>query len=312
MRIAIMGSGGMGGFLGAKLAIAGHDVIFIARGKHLAAINSDGLKLLSHDGDVHIHPANACEDTQDVGPVDLILFCVKLYDTTQAARACLPMMQDTTFILTLQNGVESVDLISAIVGQGKTIGGSIYVSANILSPGVIKHSGGANTIRFAEVDNQASPRTEILERIFDEAGLIGVHEENLQKMLWTKFVLLCANAGVGSLTDSGAVAMCSDPDTREILLSAMWEVYHVAEAKGIILPENTVDDVLKLILSVGPQKGLIASQCLDLRSGNRLELEWIQGTLHRLGKKYGVPTPINSTAYVALKRFAEGSVKSAP
>ena len=185
MRIAIMGSGGMGGFLGTKLAAAGHEVIFVARGKHLSAINSQGLKLLSPEGDIHIHPVTACEDTRDVGPVDLILFCVKLYDTDQAARACLPLMQDTTFILTLQNGVESVDLISAIVGPDKTIGGSIYVSASIASPGVITHSGGTNTIRFAERDNQQSPRTDILEQIFDQAGLIGVREDNLQTMLWT-------------------------------------------------------------------------------------------------------------------------------
>ena len=306
MRIAIMGSGGMGGFLGAKLAMAGHDVTFIARGEHLKAINSNGLKLHSNEGDMHIHPAQAIENTKDVGPVDLILFCVKLYDTEEAARACLPMIGENTFILTLQNGVNSVDIISAVVGNGKTIGGSIYVSASIQSPGVIKHSGGTNTIRFAEVDNLPSPRTEILERIFKEAGLIGVREENLQQMLWTKFVLLCANAGMGSLTDSGARTMCSDPDTKEILLGAMWEVYNVAKAMGIDLPEDTVQDALNLILSAGHKKDLIASQCLDLRSGNKLELEWAQGTLHRLGKQYGVPTPINSTAYVALKRFAGG------
>lgn len=301
-----MGSGGMGGFLGIKLAASGHDVTFIARGKHLAAIKSQGIKLLSRAGDMHIHPATACENTKDAGMFDLILFCVKLYDTEQAARACLPMIGDRTFILTLQNGVESVDIISTVVGPGKTVGGSIYVSANILSPGVIKHSGGIDTIRFAEVNNQPSARTEILERIFNDAGLMGIREENLQKMLWTKFVLLCANAGLGSLTDSGAAAMCSDPDTREILLGAMWEVYHVAQAMGIILPPNTVDDVLSLILSAGHHKDLIASQCLDLRSGNRLELEWVQGVLHRLGRKYNVPTPINSTAYVALKRFRDG------
>lgn len=305
-----MGSGGMGGFLGIKLAASGHDVIFIARGDHLAAINAQGLKLLSQEGDLHIHPATALEDTQDVGHMDLILFCVKLYDTEAAARACLPMMGDRTFILTLQNGVESVDIISSIVGPGKTVGGAIYISANLHSPGVIKHSGGTNSIRFAQADGQPGPRTETLENIFKAAGLIGVCEDNLQKMLWTKFVLLCANAGLGSLTDSGAVSMCADSDTREILVGAMWEVYHVAEAMGIALPINTVDDALTLILNAGRHKDLISSQCLDLRSGNRLELEWAQGTLHRLGRKHGIPTPINSTAYVALKRFAQGHNRS--
>ncbi|NOZ65778.1 MAG: 2-dehydropantoate 2-reductase [Alphaproteobacteria bacterium] len=310
MRIAIMGTGGMGGFLGAKLAAAGHEVTFIARGPHLEAIKSDGLRLLSREGDLHIQPAHAFADTRHVGTVDLILFCVKLYDTEQAAQACLPMMADDTFILTLQNGVESIDLISAVVGPGKTVGGAIYVSASISKPGVIQHSGGTNTIRFAEKGNRPSSRTKILAQIFKDAGLIGIREENLQVMLWTKFVLLCANAGLGSLTNSGAVTMCSDEDTKEILLESMWEVHRVAEAMGIILPQNTVDDVLSLILSVGHEKDLIASQCLDLRGGKRLELEWVQGTLHRLGKKYNVPTPINNTAYVALKRFANGQSKS--
>ena len=306
MRIAIMGSGGMGGFLGSKLALAGHDVIFIARGKHLEAIKTSGLKMVSREGESLIHPAQAFEDSHDVGKVDLILFCVKLYDTETAAQACLPMMGEDTFILTLQNGVESVDLISDVVGPNKTIGGSIYVSANIESPGVIRHSGGNDTIKFAEENNARTRRTDILESIFSEAGLNGVRAENLQIMLWTKFILLCSNSGIGSLTASGAVSICSDPDGREILLASMWEVYHVAKAMGVKLSDTAVEDSLNLILSVGEQKDLIASQCLDLQNGNRLELDWIQGTLHRLGKKYNVPTPINSTAYVALKRFAQG------
>jgi len=301
-----MGSGGMGGFLGAKLASAGHDVTFIARGKHLDAINKFGLKLISKEGNLHINPAFAVKDTHNVTPVDLILFCVKLYDTQDAARLCLPIMHEKSFILSLQNGVESVDIISDIVGPGKTIGGSIYVSANIEAPGIIRHSGGNNTIRFTEADNKPTSRTKLLEQILRDAGLIGFCEKNMQEMLWSKFVLLSANASVGSLTDSGAVAMCADPDTKEVLIGAMWEAYHVAEAMGIKLPHDIVENQLSLILKVGKEQDLIASQCLDLRQGNRLELEWVQGTLHRLGKKYNVPTPITSTAYAALKRFAQG------
>ncbi len=306
MRIAIMGSGGMGGFLGAKLVTSGHEVIFIARGAHLQAMKSSGLRLISDEGDIHIRKVNVFDNPCEVGPVDLILFCVKLYDTCDGARACPAMMGDNTFILTLQNGIDSVDIISGIVGAGKVIGGSIYVSANIDVPGVIRHSGGNNTIHFSEVDNQPSHRTKILEQIFQAAKLKGIRAENLQEMLWSKFVLLCANAGLGALMDSGAVSMCADPDGREILRAAMWEVCHVAQAMGIDLPEDTVEDALNLILSAGRGKDLIASQCLDLRRGRKLELEWIQGTLHRLGKEYNVPTPINSTAYLALKRFAGG------
>ncbi len=301
-----MGSGGMGGFLGAKLAVSGHDVIFIARGRHLDALKSNGLKLISQKGDIHIDKPSVYEDTRDVGPVDLILFCVKLYDTKPAALACKPMMNHDTFLLTLQNGVESADIISSVIGAGKTISGAIYVSASIQSPGVIKHSGGNDTIQFSESDNLPSARTDILENIFEQAGLIGHRADNMKEMLWSKFVLLCANAGLGSLTDSGTKTMCADPDTKEILLAAMWEVFNVAKAMDIALPESIIDDILTLLISDDQQEEMIASQCLDLRCGNRLELEWIQGTLHRLGKLHNVPTPINSTAYVALKRFASG------
>jgi len=307
MRIAIMGSGGIGGFLGAKLCAAGHDVIFIARGAHLAALKKSGLSLLSQAGNQHLYPVEAYEKTEGITPVDLIFFCVKLYDTQEAARACLPLLQDNTFLLTLQNGVESVEALSAIIGQNKTVGGAIYVSANIQEPGVITHSGGHDTLYFSEKDNQPSPRTVILEHILNGAGLIGIRSDNLQEMLWSKFTLLCANASLGSLMDSGAVTIFSEKDSQDLFVAALWEVYHVAAAMSIMLPENTVPDIQNSILSMGKGNDMLASQCLDLRAGRKLELEWIQGTLRRLGQKYGVPTPINNTAYLALKRFANGS-----
>ncbi|MCF8473755.1 MAG: 2-dehydropantoate 2-reductase [Emcibacter sp.] len=307
MRIAIMGSGGMGGFLGAKLALVGHNVTFIARGAHKNAINSNGLKLLSQDGDIHIYPAQAYENTDNIAPVDLILFCVKLYDTETAARSCLPLMTKDSFILTLQNGVESVDLISNIVGKGRTLGGSIYVSANIKSPGIITHSGGNNTIHFAEFDHKPSHRIEILENILAEAGLNPVHAKNMDVMLWSKFVVLSANAALGTLTNLGAVSLCHNPDTKELFKQAMYEVFNLAQAMDIILPTDIIDKNLAMIASLNEKSDLISSQCLDFRAGKKLELEWIQGTIHRLGQKHAIKTPINSTAYVALKRFSEGT-----
>lgn len=301
-----MGTGGIGGYLGAKLAEAGHNVAFIARGQHLKAIKLKGLKVLSPDGNLHIQPAKAYDNTEEVGPVDVILFCVKLYDTDEAANACREMMVESTLILSLQNGVESVDMISKIVGQGRTIGGSIYVSAKIDSPGVIKHLGGSNTIRFAEVDNRSSARTDMLEHIFAKTDINAIREENLQQMLWAKFILLSANAGIGSLMNCGASAICDDPIGKELLVGAMWEAYNVAQAMGVGLPANTVDLVLELILSMSEQNDMVASQCQDMRKGRPLELEWIQGTIQRFGKKYDVPTPINNTAYITLKRFAGG------
>lgn len=310
MRIAIMGTGGMGGFLGAKLAEAGHNVAFIARGAHLRAIKTKGLRVLSDAGNIHIQPAKAYDNPEEVGPVDIILFCVKLYDTEVAAQACVDMMDNNTLILSLQNGVESVDIISKFVGEGRAIGGSIYVSAKIDSPGVIKHLGGSNIIRFAEVDNQASNRTELIQHIFAKTNVDAILEDNLQHMLWTKFILLSANAGIGSLMNCGAREVCEDPIGKELLVGAMEEAYNVAQAMGIGLPENTVEMVLNLIISMSEQSEMLPSQCIDMRNGNRLELEWIQGTIQRFGHKYNVPTPINNTAYVTLRRFAGGRKKA--
>lgn len=305
MRIAIMGSGGMGGYVGAKLSSAGHEVIFIARGQHLKAIQKQGLRVLSPDGDIHIQPAQAVEDTTKVGSVDLILFSVKLYDTEAAARSCLPMMDENTFMLSLQNGVESIDLISKIVGNNKTIGGAIYVSAHIESPGVIRHNGGTDILLFAEEDSKPSVRTDCLEKILNEAGLKAKRHDDLHVMLWSKFILLSANAGIGSLTGLGILAIKQDPDMYPLFREAMLEAQAVARAMGVDLQEDLIEGIFKVIENLDGHD-LIASQALDLKKGRKMELEWIQGTIHRLGKKHNVPTPVHSTAYIALKRFAGG------
>jgi len=305
MRIAIMGSGGMGGYVGAKLSAAGHEVIFIARGEHLKAIQEKGLKLLSPDGDLHIQPAQAFEDTREVGRVDLIIFCVKLYDTEKAAQACQPMMDQNSFILSLQNGVESLDLINKIVGDHRTLGGAIYVSAHIESPGIIRHNGGTDIIQFAEENNEKTPRTACLEKILNQAGLKGICHDDIQVMLWNKFILLSANAGMGSLTGLGIIGMLKDPDIAPMLRAAMKEAEAVAHAMGVKLADDLIDNIYKVFNNLDGHD-LIASQALDLQKGRKMELEWIQGSIHRLGKKYGVATPIHSTAYVALKRFAHG------
>lgn len=304
MKIAIMGSGGIGGYLGFKMVKAGHDVTFIARGPHLTAMQDKGLTLRTLDGEDHVD-VSAVQDTAEVGPVDMILFSVKLYDTTVAAEICRVMMDENTFILTLQNGVESVDLISGVVGPNRTLGGSIYVSANIESPGVIRHNGGNDLIRYGEMVKTA--RMEKVAKLLDDAGLNGLPADDMRAMLWEKFVLLTVNAGLGGMTDKSARQMCGDDDIRPLFIAGLQEVVDVARAQDIAVDPDVVKTVMAYMDNLPEGFDLIASQLLDKRNGKKLELEWLQGTVHRLGRKYGVPTPIHSMAYLALKPYVNGT-----
>lgn len=303
MKIAIMGSGGIGGYLGFKMVKAGYDVTFIARGAHLKAMQEKGLALHTFEGEDHVD-VTAVDDSSAVGPVDMILFSVKLYDTMDAAEMCRPMMGDDTFILTLQNGVESVDLISSVVGPDRTLGGSIYVSANIESPGVIRHNGGNDLIRYGETVK--SDRMEKVARLLEDAGLNGQPAEDMRAMLWEKFVLLASNAGLGGMTDKSARQMCTDDDIRPLFISGLQEVLDIARAEKIAVDPDVVGVVMAYMDNLPEEFDLIASQLLDKRNGKKLELEWLQGTIHRLGRKHGVPTPIHSMAYLALKPYVDG------
>tara|TARA_B100001939_G_scaffold201813_4_gene173453 strand:- start:6143 stop:7075 length:933 start_codon:yes stop_codon:yes gene_type:complete len=306
MRIAIMGAGGMGGFLGAKLLKAGYDVAFIARGAHLEALRENGLALLSEEGDIHVAPVTASDDPGAIGPVDMIIFSVKLFDTEQAAAACLPLMQDKTFLLTLQNGVESVEMISRIIGPGRTLAGSIYVSASIAEPGVIRHNGGANMLMYAGPEDFPEENYKPVADMVAAAGLTGDRHPDMRVMLWEKFVLLAANAGLGTLTGRDAGALCRDPDSRPLFRQALQEVVAVARADGVTLSDGLVDMIMARIDGLKGQN-LMASQAVAKARGQRLELEWIQGTLHRLGRKYSIPTPLHSLCYVCLKPYADSA-----
>ncbi|WP_321391264.1 2-dehydropantoate 2-reductase [Emcibacter sp.] len=306
MKIGIIGAGGMGGFLGVKLAEAGHEVFFVARGKHLEAMKEKGLTLREEERDTTVTSFIAAEDPSSFGEMDLIVFSVKLYDTMEGARLCLPMMGPDTIILTLQNGVESVDMISEVVGHNKTIAGSIYVSANIEGPGVIRHNGGAGMMMYAGPDGIDEKQYEKIAAVVQDSAMAGDRHPDMMVMLWEKFVLLAANAGLGAMTGMEAGAMCQDPDIRPLFEMALKEVEAVANAAGVSLQQGLVPMMMARIDALKGQN-LLASQAYAKLHGNKLEVEWIQGTIHRLGQKYGVPTPVHSLCYVCLKPFANGA-----
>lgn len=305
MRVAIMGSGGVGGFYGSRLAQNGVDVTFIARGAHLQAIRKNGLELREEGQETIITQVTAVEDTGGIEPVDVILFTVKLPDTEAALQACLPLMHDQTFILTLQNGVESVGIIEGIIGPGRTLGGAVYIVSNILKPGIILKTGASERLEFAEPDGSRSPRAEAFAALCGEAG-IDVHlKDDLESLLWRKFILLSASSSITALTRQSMGFAQRDEVAQEVVQAAIAETVAVARALDITLPEDIEEKVLKR-LNVVVHADAKASQLIDLERGKPLELEWLSGAIHRMGKTVGVPTPVHSTAYAALRPFAAG------
>lgn len=308
MRVAIMGSGGVGGFYGARLARNGVDVTFIARGAHLQAIAKNGLTLRDLDSgnsETVINPARAVEDPAQAGPVDVILFCVKLPDSAAALESLKPLMGEDTFIVTLQNGVDSVGIIERILGPGRAIGGAVYIVASILEPGIIVKSGPSERMEIAEPDGSRSPRLLAFTELCRDAG-IDIHvKDDLDELLWRKFILLSASSAITSLTRQPMGFAQKDPVAGEVVKAAIAETAAVARARGVALAADIEDvafNTLNFILGADAK----SSQLYDLERGKPLELEWLSGAIHRMGKEVGVPTPVHSTTYAALRPFTEG------
>lgn len=311
MRVAIMGSGGVGGFYGARLAQHGVDVTFIARGAHLEAMRKKGLTLRDKDdGETIIHPVNAVEETSGIAPVEVILFCVKLPDSAAALEALKPIMRDDTFIVTLQNGVESVAMIEQVLGPGRVLGGAVYLVSHILEPGVIGKSGPSSRLEFAEPDGSLSPRAEAFVALCRGAGIDAHLKTDMDELLWRKFVLLSASSAITGLTRQAIGFAQQDPVAEEVVRAAIAETAAVARARGVALPgdiEAVVFKTLNFILDAEAK----SSQLVDLERGKPLELEWLSGAVHRMGKEAGVATPIHTATYAALRPFAGGAQAAA-
>ncbi|NQW01325.1 MAG: 2-dehydropantoate 2-reductase [Rhodospirillales bacterium] len=305
MRIAIMGTGGIGAYYGACLARAGVDVVFVARGAHLDAMRRNGLRIEDFGGgEFIIDPVNVTDDPQSVGPVDAVLFCVKMYDTIEAATLCLPLIGDKTCILTLQNGVESVAMIDSVVGAGRTLGGAAYVAGSITAPGVVKRNNQITKIEFGESDGGISARARALATLLEGAGIEAIITPDARAMLWTKFVLMTSNACMTALSRCDTGTIKTDPVMRDVYCSAMRETITLGRALGVNLPADIEDRTLDWLDSSAP---IMASLAVDLINGRRLEVEWLSGAIHRLGIDAGVPTPIHTTAYAALRPHREGA-----
>ena len=306
MRIAVMAAGAVGGYFGARLAAAGHDVFFIARGAHLAAIRKDGLIVNSVNGDLHLPKVNATDNPADVGPVDIVLFAVKLWDTEKGAEAARPLLGPDTRVVTLQNGVDSYERVAPIVGAARAIAGVTYVVTVIERPGVIKQASQFQSIICGTSDGRADAPLAAFVAAAKAAGIPITLSDNIERDRWHKFIFLSATSGATAVTRQTMGPILADADMRALFRAIMAETLAVGRAKGVALEEGFVDERMAFADKNVPA-GMKASMANDLDRGNRLELDWLAGHVSRLGKELKVPTPVNDTVYAALKPYRMGS-----
>jgi 2-dehydropantoate 2-reductase len=306
MRIAAMAAGAVGGYFGARLAAAGHDVFFIARGAHRDAIVKNGLKIESVHGDMHLAKPNVTDDPAEVGPVDIVLFAVKLWDTESAAEAARPLLGPDSRLITVQNGIDSVDRLSAVLGVDRVVGGAAYIATVMASPGVIRHTSQFAILRIGRADKKPDAKLSA----FVDAGKAAKLDINLsadiQRELWQKFIFLTAMAGSTASLRSTIGPIIADPELREFFHALMEEAFAVGKAKGVALDHAYIDERMNFLVNK-IEPGMRASMAHDLERGNRLELDWLAGKVRALGREFGIPTPASDTVYTVLKLHRMGT-----
>ena len=303
MRIAIVGSGGVGGYFGGRLAAAGVDVTFLARGAHLEAMRARGLRIDSPKGNVHLPRVKAESDPTAVGHADVVFFAVKLYDTEGALALLPPLVGPDTVVIGFQNGVETIGTLTRAVGASHTAGGVSYVSAVIAEPGVIRHTAMDHLV-VGELDGSRSPRLEARLEACRPAGVQATLSSDITVDIWTKFVRLSVFSGMTAVTRGPIGVIVNDPELLEMLKAAARETMAVAHAQGVAVPEGIDEDVAKAYLALPPQAK--ASMLEDLERGRRIELPWLSGAVVRLGREVGVATPTHTFINAVLRPHVNG------
>ena len=299
-----MGAGGVGGLIGARLAQAGCDVSFVARGAHLKAMRENGLKLESQVGEVHLRDVRVTDDPATIGPVDLVIFAVKLWDTAAAARAMAPLLGPDTGVISLQNGVRKDDILRPIVGEQRLMGGVAYMGTAISRPGVIHHTGTMQRVVFGEYDGRRSKRAETLLEYLRKTGIDAQLSDDVRRSIWEKFVFLVAMAAVTASIRLPIGPIRSHPLTRQLYLDALREAAAVGRAQGVKLPPDFAEERMAFVDTL--PETMTASLQLDLERGNPLEVEWLSGSVVELGAAAGVPTPIHRVVRDILILHAHG------
>ncbi|WP_119166920.1 ketopantoate reductase family protein [Algihabitans albus] len=308
MKILIFGSGGIGGYFGARLAEAGEEVVFVARGAFAEALHRDGLRIFSARGDLHLKPVAVHESAETTGAVDAVLICTKMWSLPEAAEAIRPLLTPDTAVVPLQNGVEAVDWLSEAIGPENLLGGVAYISAHIEAPGTIRHNTQHARIVFGELDGRRSARAEALYEALERAGIDAVLTDDVTRALWEKFSTLAPLAGACSYFRKDIAGVRDSAGGRELLQALAGECIAVGRARGVALPEGWEDKVYARFDELGG--AVKPSMLVDLERGNPLELEWLSGATLRLGEATDIDTPASRKVYNELRPFAEGRSKS--
>ena len=298
MRVAIFGTGGAGGYFGAKLAHAGEDVTFIARGEHLRAIRRDGLRVETPGGDILIHPARATGDPEEVGAVDVVIVGTKTWQLGEAAQAMRPMIGPETFVVPLQNGVEAAGQLAQALGRERVLEGLCGTVSRVVAPGHILSLGQTNFVKFGEPDNQLSERAERLRSAFERAGVRVEIPPDIRVSLWEKFIFVAPYGGVGALTRAPVGVIRELPETRRLLERGMREILMVARARGIALADDAVERTMALVDGLDPDS--TTSLQRNVIAGKRSELDAWSGAVVRLGREAKVLTPLHEFIYHSL------------
>lgn len=305
MRIAMMGSGGVGGYFGARLAHAGHDVTFIARGRHLAAMREHGLRVKSSGGDMHLAQPKVTDDPSTIAPVEAVFFAVKLWDTEDAARQIAPLLARGGVVIPFQNGVESMQRVGAVLGHERVLGGTAHIAASIGEPGVIVHLGTMQRIRIGAAHGEPPAVARALVQALKDVGVDADVVTDIQRTLWEKFCFLVALSGMTAATRRPVGVIRADPDMRSVFEAAIREAWTLGRAKGVALADDYVENQMRF--ADGLPYEMRASMLHDLNAGNRLEAPWLSGGVVRMAREVGVATPVHATLYSAVKPYIGGA-----
>ena len=303
MKIAAMGAGGVGGYFGARLQQAGHDVTFFARGRHLEAIRSSGLRIESPHGDALLK-VRVLEDPRDAGVVDVVLFAVKLWDTEAAAEKLRPVVGPETAIVPFQNGVESIARLRKVFPEKAVLGGSAYIATRVKAPGVIEHTGEMSRLQFGPVLPSQKEKAEAFLAACRQAKINAEIPDDIVRANWEKFVFLVAVSSATAVARAPLGVVRSDPDLRWLFEQAMRETWRLGRARGVALADDFVEARMKF--ADGLHAGMKASLAHDLENRGRLEAPWLCGAVARMSDEAGLDAPVNRAVYAALKPYIDG------
>lgn len=308
MRILVMGAGGVGGYFGALFARAGHEVTFVARGAHLAALRANGLRIESGVTPLHLSPVRATDDAASAGAVDVVMFCTKLWDVEAAAALVAPAVKDGGIVIPFQNGVESHLILQRVLGADRVAGGVAQIAATIQAPGVIAHTGTMARLQVGAFSAALAAKVNAFADAGRAAGVSITAVDNIEKALWQKFAMLAALSGTACLARQPVGVVRGDPELRATFDAAVREAAAVARAKGIALGDDFAEKQLGFLDALPAE--MRSSMLNDLTAGNRLEAPWLSGAVARLAQEHGLEAPVSRTLVAAMKPYVNGAMQT--